>query len=158
MNPNMKNEKLRKVFVDLGLQNVQTVISSGNVIFDSNTSDKSKLEERIEAEWPERLGFTSTTIIRTAKQIEQLVASAPFGDRTHGPKSYLLVTFSKHPLEVDVAFPTLIGATRGELFTVTDTEDTSTPNAMKLSEDQFGKEITSRTWLTVLKVHDRMRS
>jgi uncharacterized protein (DUF1697 family) len=34
-NPNMRNEKLREVFQKLGFQNVQTVISSGNVLFES---------------------------------------------------------------------------------------------------------------------------
>lgn len=156
MNPNMKNEKLRKVFVDLRFDNVQTVISSGNVIFDSDVTDKSELEDRIEAEWPKRLGFNSTTILRTSDQIEELAASAPFGDRTHGPKSYLLVTFSKHPVDIDVELPTLIGATHGELFTVTDTGDPDTPNVMSWIEKRVGKEVSSRTWLTVLRVHDRM--
>ena len=31
-NPNMRNERLRELFQKLGFQNVQTVISSGNVL------------------------------------------------------------------------------------------------------------------------------
>lgn len=165
MNPNMKNEKLREVFIDLGLEKVQTVISSGNVIFESDVADQSDLEDRIEAVWPERLGFNSTTILRTSDQIEDLAGSSPFGDLTHGPETYLLVTFSKHPLEVDVELPyqppdrdyTLIGATREELFTVTDTVNSATPDVMNWIEGRFGKEVSSRTWLTVLRVRDRMR-
>jgi uncharacterized protein (DUF1697 family) len=165
LNPNMKNEKLREVCRDLGLENVQTIISSGNVIFDSDAPDHAELEDMIEAAWPERLGFTSTTILRTSDQIEDLATSAPFGELTHGPETYLLVTFSKHPLEVDVELPhrppdrdyTLVGATRGELFSVTDTLNSATPDVMSWIENRFGKAVSSRTWLTVLRVRDRMR-
>lgn len=165
MNPSMKNEKLREVCRGLGLDNVQTVISSGNVIFDSDARDRSKLENMIEAAWPEQLGFTSTTILRTSEQIEALVAATPFGDLEHGPETYLLVTFAKHPLEVDVDLPhqppdrdyTLMGATTGELFSVTDTVNSATPDVMNWIESRFGKEVSSRTWLTVLRVRDRMR-
>jgi uncharacterized protein (DUF1697 family) len=38
-NPNMRNEKLRGVFEKLGFDNVQTVISSGNVLFQTPTKD-----------------------------------------------------------------------------------------------------------------------
>jgi uncharacterized protein (DUF1697 family) len=166
MNPDMRNERLREVCRDLGLENVQTVISSGNVIFDSDAPDQGELEDLIEAAWPDRLGFDSTTILRTEEYIRDLVASAPFGDLTHGPESYLLVTFSKHPLDVDVELPhqppdrdyRLIGATAGELFSVTDTVNSATPDVMTWVESRFGKEISSRTWLTVLRVFARMKA
>ncbi|MGH2757636.1 MAG: DUF1697 domain-containing protein [Actinomycetota bacterium] len=38
LNPNMRNEKLREVFVGLGFENVRTVITTGNVLFDSPSS------------------------------------------------------------------------------------------------------------------------
>jgi uncharacterized protein (DUF1697 family) len=165
MNPDMRNERLREVCRDLGLENVQTVISSGNVIFDSDAPDKSELEDLIEDAWPARLGFSSTTILRTREHIADLVASNPFGDLTHGPESYLLVTFAKHPLQIDFELPhqppdrdyTLIGATSDELFSVTDTVNSPTPDVMNWVETRFGKEISSRTWLTVRRIHDRMR-
>jgi uncharacterized protein (DUF1697 family) len=48
MNPNMRNEKLRGVFEGLGLTNVKTVISSGNVLFESPREDVPALEAEIE--------------------------------------------------------------------------------------------------------------
>ena len=41
-NPNMRNEKLRGAFEELGFKNVQSVISSGNVIFDSPAGGQAK--------------------------------------------------------------------------------------------------------------------
>lgn len=51
MNPNMRNEKLRTVMEDLGFSNVKTVISSGNILFESDEQNISKLEATIEAAW-----------------------------------------------------------------------------------------------------------
>src|SRR4051812_30410175 len=79
-NPNMRNEKLRGVFESLGFSNVQTVISSGNVIFESTSKDKdvAKLEITIEKALTAKLGINSTTIIRSKNDLEKLIASDPF--------------------------------------------------------------------------------
>ena len=58
-NPNMRNDKLRRVFENLGFENVKTVISSGNVIFESPSRSIRKLEEGIEKALPEELGSKS---------------------------------------------------------------------------------------------------
>jgi uncharacterized protein (DUF1697 family) len=54
----MHNEKLRGVFEDLGFQNVQTVISSGNVMFETQSSKMLKdFEAMIGKVLYEDLGF-----------------------------------------------------------------------------------------------------
>lgn len=85
MNPNMRNEKLRGVFENLGFGNVQTVISSGNVVFEADPQDIGEMEARIEEAWPEQLGFRSTTIIRTSQEVHDLIARNPVGDRADTP-------------------------------------------------------------------------
>jgi uncharacterized protein (DUF1697 family) len=163
-NPNMRNENLRRVCDGLGLENVQTVISTGNVVFDTDTSDVSGLEAMIEAAWPAQLGFTSTTILRSQGDLEDLEILSPFGELTHGAETYLLVTFSKGPLEIEAVFPhrppgasySMIGATDREVFTVADmTSDGS--GVMRWLEGRCGREISSRTWLTVNRILKRMR-
>jgi uncharacterized protein (DUF1697 family) len=163
-NPNMRNEKLRGVCEGLGLQNVQTVISSGNVHFDSDTKDISGLEATLEEAWLRELGFESTTIIRSREELQDLADLAPFGDHDHGPETYLLVTFAKNPIRFGLDLPhqpqgrdySILGATNRELFTVTNTTSESTPDVMTWVENQLGKEITSRTWLTVHRILKRM--
>ena len=86
-NPNMKGEKLRGVFEGLGFSGVQTVITSGNVIFDSRSKNQAALEAKIEKELPKRLGFTSTTIIRNKEELEALVKKNPFKGRQHNQRS-----------------------------------------------------------------------
>jgi uncharacterized protein (DUF1697 family) len=47
-NPNQRNENFRQVFKDLGFSNIQTVLASGNVIFESNSLEIQKMETMIE--------------------------------------------------------------------------------------------------------------
>ena len=164
MNPKQRNENLRAVCEDLGFSDVATVISSGNIIFRTDSDDTDSLEERLETAWVEQLGFTSTTIIRSRSELEGLVDRRPFGDLEHGKATYLLVTFTKHPMTVPFKLPhrppdrdyEVVGATDRELFTVTDTTSERTPDVMGWIEKQFGSEVSSRTWLTVNRVLKRM--
>ena len=163
-NPNMRNDKLREFFEGLGFSNVQSVISSGNILFESDEPDASKLENMIEQALPERLGFSSTTVIRSKEQLEQFVAANPFGKLTHGPASYLLVTFFKRSTKVEFKMPyqvpdrpyKLLTASENELCTTTDNTEHPTTDLMTWLEKQYGKEITSRTWLTVQRILKKM--
>lgn len=160
----MRNDKLREVFEDLEFSNVQSVISSGNILFESDEPDARKLEAMVEQALPEHLGFSSTTVIRSREQLEQFVATNPFGKLIHGPSSYLLVTFFKRPTKVNFSLPhavperpyKLLMASENELCTTTDNTEQPTTDLMTWLEKQFGKDITSRTWLTVQRILKKM--
>jgi uncharacterized protein (DUF1697 family) len=159
-NPNMRNDKLRGVFEELGFANVKTVVSSGNVVFESPSRSVRKLEDRIEEALPKELGFKSTTIIRNQKQLQQLVDKNPFKSREHSQKSSLNVTFLKKKRKVDIKFPyeidnrdyTLLGMYDGAICSVIDLTSAKTPDLMLWLEKKFGKEITTRTWKTVERI------
>ncbi|HKY56397.1 MAG TPA: DUF1697 domain-containing protein [Anaerolineales bacterium] len=159
-NPNMRNDKLRGLFEKLGLANVRTVISSGNVVFESSSRSARKLEERIETALPEELGFRSTTIIRSKEQIQQLVDQNPFKSMEHSQKSSLNVTFLKKKTRIDIQFPyqvdnrayTLLRMYDGAICSVIDLTSGKTPDLMLWLEKKFGKEITTRTWKTVERI------
>ena len=164
LNPNMRNDKLRGVFEKLGFANVRTVISSGNVIFESPSRSVRKLEESIENALPKELGFKSTTIIRSQKQIQKLVDENPFKGMEHSQKSSLNVTFLKKRRKTDIKFPykvdnrdyTLLGMYDGAICSVIDLTSAKTPDLMVWLEKQFGKEITTRTWKTVERIRKAM--
>ena len=164
-NPNMRNDKLRGVFEKLGFENVKTVISSGNVIFESPSRSIRKLEESIEKALPEELGFKSTTIIRSRGQIQKLVDKNPFQGMGHSQASSLNVTFLKKNRRTDIKFPhkidnrdyELLGMYDGAICSVIDLTSSITPDLMLWLEKQFGKEITTRTWKTVERILKTMR-
>lgn len=142
LHPNMRNNKLREVFIDLGFLNVQTVIASGNVIFESKKRDTKLLESVIENAFIEKLGFKSATIIRSEDQLRNLIKQDPFAGKKDLPESRLNVTFLKKG---------------GEVFSIVDTRIYgNTPNVMLELEKQHGKDITTRTWKTVHRILNKM--
>jgi uncharacterized protein (DUF1697 family) len=163
MRENQRNDRLRAVCEGVGLTDVTSVLSSGNLVFTASGGDRSSLETVLEEAWPTRLGFRSTSILRTCEELATLVGSEPFGDREHGPSSYLLVTFAKGRLPVgDLPQPPgggsfeLLGSTGRELFTATDTTGAAgSPDTMAWLEATFGTALTSRTWRTVQRIAGR---
>lgn len=162
--PQKTNEKLRGVLETLGFTNVQSVISSGNVIFESSETDVNKLENMIEVAWPKLLGFQATTIVRSQAQLQKILDSDPFDGTAHTPSTYLLVTFCKRPAKPPFNIPfqppgkpyTIVGYTNGIVFSVTDNAIIKTSDLMTWLEKQFGKDITSRTPLTLQRIIKRM--
>ncbi|WP_067569614.1 DUF1697 domain-containing protein [Nocardia acidivorans] len=160
-NPNMKNEKLRAVFENLGFTKVASLLSSGNIVFESPETDVPELESRIQRALQAELGIGGGTIIRTREQLRALVDTDPFPDLTHGRETYLTVTFLKDPA---AGAPGALDETTGKavrlvgydepcaaVLSVIDNTDPSTTNYMAWIEKAYGKEITTRTFLTVQK-------
>jgi uncharacterized protein (DUF1697 family) len=166
MNPNMRNEKLRHFFEELGFTNVQTVIASGNVIFESGSKSAAALEAAIEKALPLKLGFRSITIIRSQDQLRKLINRNPFKGIEDTQKFRLNVTFLKYPLTTKFKFPyvpqnksyKLIGAYDRAICSVIDLTGDRTPDFMSWLEKQFGKEITTRTWKTVHRIVKKLES
>jgi uncharacterized protein (DUF1697 family) len=145
LNPNMHNSKLRGVFEKVGFKNVETVIASGNVLFESALKNTQTLETKIEKAIKAELGFFSTTIVRSEEELKKLAEQKPFENLTHSRKTYLMVTFLKNIPEQKLKYDRAV-------CTVVDNTDPKTPQIMLKLEKEFGKEITTRTWLTVERI------
>ena len=161
----MRNEKLRTFFKESGFTNVKTVISSGNVIFESPSRKVRELESTVEETLPINLGFHSTTIIRSKQELQKLFDQNPFGGLEHSQKSSLNVTFLKRRTKTEIKFPYVVedrayivlGMFGNAICSVIDLTSEKTPDYFYWAEKKFGKEITTRTWKTVgriLKVMD----
>jgi uncharacterized protein (DUF1697 family) len=123
---------------------VQTVIASGNVIFESKSTNIEKLESDIESAIAKNLGFNSATFIRSQKELEKFIKKDPFKGASHGKETYLIVTFmKKKPYEV---------------YNVVDISGPQTPEFMKNIEKEHGKEITTRTWKTIKRILKKMQA
>ena len=141
-NPNMRNEKLRGVFESLGFTDVQTVISSGNVIFKSPSKGILNLEEKIEKELFKQLGIKCPAYIRSKEQLEGIIKKDPFKGAVHSKSSYLIVSFlKKAPYEI---------------FTSVDTAASTTPKFMTDLDKKYSKTVTTRTWKTVERILAKM--
>jgi len=90
---NAPAKKLAEVFEDVGFTGVTTVLSSGNVVFDSPHTEVAEIKSAIEQAMLEKLGVKTTAMVRSAAQIRKIVQSKPFGTLEHSRETYLMVTF-----------------------------------------------------------------
>jgi uncharacterized protein (DUF1697 family) len=81
----IKMTDLKQMFESFGLDQVQTYIQSGNVIFESAQGNASTLEQRIERQLEETFGKRIQLFVRTMRQVVEMAAECPFdptGDQT----------------------------------------------------------------------------
>lgn len=159
---NMTNDKLRGVFERLGLAGVASVLSSGNIVFQSPDSDVAALELLIEDALGKDLGLSSRTIIREHAELRALLDSDPFPGVTHGRGTYLTATFLKDAASAPGSVPhhpdpltRIVGydkAARAVLAITDNSDPGQTPDFMSWLEKSYGKDITTRTWLTVQRL------
>ena len=63
---NVKMEQLRRIFESIGLTNVETVIASGNVVFDAKAKSAKTIEKKLQAHgFGSRSTYTVTALFRS---------------------------------------------------------------------------------------------
>jgi uncharacterized protein (DUF1697 family) len=70
--------QLRSLFEGLGLEDVATFRTSGNVVFDAERQPEAKLTQRIEEGLEEELGFEVVIFLRSAKEVHAIAGAEPF--------------------------------------------------------------------------------
>ena len=95
---NVKMEALRKLFAALGLASVETFIASGNVIFESETSDRDALQREIEDQLLEGLGFPVATFLRTLEEVGAIARYKPLSAAEMESLGAFSVGFLAEPL------------------------------------------------------------
>ena len=75
----VKMDELRALFESVPLASVATFIASGNVAFETRTSNLRALEEKIERRLREALGYDVETFIRSAAELGRIATQEPFG-------------------------------------------------------------------------------
>jgi uncharacterized protein (DUF1697 family) len=82
----------------LGLTHVATYINSGNVVFSSETVDPAQLTQQLEEGFVAKFGFHSAVILRTAPELDAIVANNPFQNQSAKESNLVIVTLlAGHP-------------------------------------------------------------
>src|SRR5436189_2746658 len=89
----IKMADLKRVLTRLGLQKLETVLASGNVIFETPETDVALLTHNIQQKLKSHFDLNVTIVLRTAKQIESLIKADPFKKVKSTAQTRLLVTF-----------------------------------------------------------------
>lgn len=153
---NAKMPELKRCFEAAGFTNVRTILSSGNVAFDTRSSRPELLQRKIEAALKGGLDRGFDTIVRSSKHLQGLVERDPFAEFKLAPNAKRVVTFLREPVDGKIALPPekdgarILKVEGCEVFTAYVPQD-SNPAFMVLLERSFGKAITTRTFDTVRK-------
>ncbi|MGZ9224756.1 MAG: DUF1697 domain-containing protein [Anaerolineales bacterium] len=90
--------ELKACFEALGFKNVNTYIQSGNVIFSADKTARTRLTSQVEDALSRTFNYKSRVVVRSYKEMENIVVDAPKGFGSN-PATYRYdVIFLKEPL------------------------------------------------------------
>jgi uncharacterized protein (DUF1697 family) len=153
---NAKMPELKRCFEEAGFTQVRTVLSSGNVVFDTNARSQTALTRKIEAAMEARLGRTFYTLLRPVNVVHEMIEADPYAGFRLPAGAKRVVTFLREPHAAKLALPIEVDdvhilAMRGrEVFTAY-VPQPGNPAFMTMLEKTFGTGMTTRTWDTVRK-------
>jgi uncharacterized protein (DUF1697 family) len=154
-------KELKKAFESLRFKNVQTLLASGNVIFEAPSASLTALEQTVEAKLKNTFGQEIRVLIRSREELQQLSDSQPFKKINITPQTRLYVTFlSDKPgthLKIpytspDNNFKILRASEREVCSVVALSPHTRTVELMSILEKEYGRNITTRNWNTIIRV------
>lgn len=154
---NAKMPALRRAFEAAGFTEVRTVISSGNVVFDTRRTPDAVLQRRAETAMEEELGKAFLTVVRPVEMLREMLASDPYREFRIDPAAKRIVTFLRDEPTARLALPMEVPGARllalhgRELFSAY-VPNPKGADFMREIERAFGKDVTTRTWETVRKV------
>jgi uncharacterized protein (DUF1697 family) len=96
----IKMQELRETLDDAGLENVATVVQSGNVTFDSSNS-AAKLKDLIESALRQRFGYDAKVQVIEREELRKVIDAYPFGTADASRHDYVI--FLERGLEQDLA-------------------------------------------------------
>jgi uncharacterized protein (DUF1697 family) len=99
----IKMTNLKACFEALGFKNVSTYIQSGNVLFSTTGSDRANLTSRVEDTLSRTFNYSSRVVVRSHKQMREIVAHAPKGFGSNPATFRYDVIFLKEPLDANEA-------------------------------------------------------
>jgi len=89
----IKMEDLRAMCGDLGFRDVETYVQIGNIVLQSSLENPTIISKRIGAKIIESFGFEVPVIIRTSKEMRNVISNNPFLKENGIDSSKLHITF-----------------------------------------------------------------
>lgn len=100
-----KSADLVAAFEGLGFTAVRTLISSGNVLFETDAAKS--LQKRIEAALEQHFGFSIGVVLRTLDELKEMIDGRPFARVDHKADVALHVLMLAAPMKAPL--PRLVG-------------------------------------------------
>jgi uncharacterized protein (DUF1697 family) len=154
--------ELRHVAGELGFENPQTVLQTGNLIFRSEHEEDGEVEELLESEIEKRLELKTYCVVRQVSDLESLVLHNPFPHEAVDDPSHLVTVFFRAPISEDredrlravVPGREYFKAVGRELVIVYPDGIGDSKVTKNMIDSKVGQRGTARNWNTVLKLLD----
>lgn len=155
---------LRRLAEDLGHQNARTLVSSGNLVFESDESSIPKLESDLEKSFAAFHGRHVDIIVKSADDWRALVASNPFPRESEAEPDQVTVRIMRQPADKKLLEFFKPYQTQGERVAVIDghvwVHFPSRPSLSKLAGQLTPKRMggvgTARNWNTVRRLGEML--
>lgn len=147
----VKMAELRALLEEAGYRSVRTLIASGNVILEAKETGE-KLERALETLVLDELGLKTDVFVRTATELDALIAANPFKAFAKSAPTFLVVTFMRGSASAsDLA--AMEGSAANEDFKQgKNCLYIKYPDGQGRSKLKTPKLATARNWNTVLKL------
>lgn len=154
----IKMDVLKQLCAEIGLQNVQTYIQSGNIIYQSVELDSSVLSKRIQDKILSTLNLTVPILTLDIDQFEEILAQHPFTKEEELAQLY--ITFINgtpqqegiNNLEEKKDTLELLHTTDNAIYLVANIGYGKTKITNTLIENQLKVTATTRNYKTCLKI------
>ncbi|MBM4183038.1 MAG: DUF1697 domain-containing protein [Gemmatimonadetes bacterium] len=151
---------LRALLEDMGFERPQSLLQSGNLVFDAERRSPAKLEAELERGAAEQLGLFTDFFVRTTAEWHDIVAENPFPDAARDDPGHLLVLAAKDAasstrvsaLTKAISGREVIRAVGRQLYALYPDGVGRSKLTTALVERHLGTRVTGRNWNTVLKL------
>ncbi|MCW3463053.1 DUF1697 domain-containing protein [Chitinophaga nivalis] len=156
----IKMEHLRTAMTDAGFKGIATYIQSGNVLFDSTSTNVASLTKKLEKLLHTTYGFEVPVMLRTVAEMTTVIAQTPFPGIVPDKTLQIYVMFlSQTPPENAAALvasfqspATTIHLMDREIYFLVRKELVQGPLDVSQLDKKLGIPGTVRNWATVNKV------
>ncbi|MFC2103556.1 DUF1697 domain-containing protein, partial [Bacteroidota bacterium] len=96
---------LRKELGKLDFENIETLLNSGNIIFEAVSDNEENLEKKISVHLEKSFGFPIPVIVRKSEMIYELINNNPFKDVQLTKDIRLYVSFLQENVQTKLKLP-----------------------------------------------------
>ncbi len=159
----IKMDDLKKLFISLGYKNVETVIQSGNVIFETPEKNVKAITAKVEKKLNELMKKEIKTFVRTHSELSKIVKSNPFSKIKADDKikTYVFFLYNeperkfKLPLESSNKEINVFLKINLNLFMLVKKIPGKASSPNDFIEKTFGVSATARNWNVVCNIADK---
>lgn len=155
--------EFRAVLEALGFANPQTLLNSGNAVADAPAGRASTHAGRIHDALVERLAVDVQVIVKSAAEVEAIIAANPFAAQLTDP-SRMLVAFAPDAKALESLAPIAALVVKPEAFVVGGhaayfwcPDGILSSKAGEALLGKAGRQVTTRNWATVLKIANLLK-